>query len=201
MKNIYKKEVTNPHQRRLRLAIARTKLQIKGADQYQRRLRLETVREINHCDSYRCTGSSYFLVLRQYLLIQGYKKRNAIRVVTDQGMQRVEVMIKGLGLERDATLRAIRRSGILLSFVRDVTLMPHNGCRPPKKSPGYVTAQDILLPPSMKIVDNMHNIANLTEPTDFCIRLQIEKNQGYNIKTPNNFQDGSYLIDAIFMPI
>ncbi|KAK8338846.1 hypothetical protein V6Z11_A09G282400, partial [Gossypium hirsutum] len=53
--------------------------------------------------------------------------------VVDQGMQRAEVIIKGPGLERDAALRAIRRSGILLSFVRDVTPMPHNGCRPPKK--------------------------------------------------------------------
>ncbi|RVX08588.1 30S ribosomal protein S11, chloroplastic [Vitis vinifera] len=53
---------------------------------------------------------------------------NAIRTVVDQGMQRAEVMIKGPGLGRDATLRAIRRSGILLSFVRDVTPMPHNGC-------------------------------------------------------------------------
>nr|NP_862786.1 ribosomal protein S11 [Calycanthus floridus var. glaucus]YP_009479461.1 ribosomal protein S11 [Calycanthus chinensis]YP_009651884.1 ribosomal protein S11 [Chimonanthus praecox]YP_009651967.1 ribosomal protein S11 [Chimonanthus nitens]YP_010481893.1 ribosomal protein S11 [Chimonanthus salicifolius]YP_010481977.1 ribosomal protein S11 [Chimonanthus zhejiangensis]YP_010701835.1 ribosomal protein S11 [Calycanthus chinensis x Calycanthus floridus]Q7YJU5.1 RecName: Full=Small ribosomal subunit len=58
---------------------------------------------------------------------------NAIRTVIDQGMQRAEVMIKGPGLGRDAALRAIRRSGILLSFVRDVTPMPHNGCRPPKK--------------------------------------------------------------------
>ncbi|KAG8473282.1 hypothetical protein CXB51_035210 [Gossypium anomalum] len=58
---------------------------------------------------------------------------NAIRAVVDQGMQRAEVMIKGPGLGRDAALRAIRRSGILLSFVRDVTPMPHNGCRPPKK--------------------------------------------------------------------
>nr|YP_009318830.1 ribosomal protein S11 [Blakea schlimii]APA17935.1 ribosomal protein S11 [Blakea schlimii] len=57
----------------------------------------------------------------------------AIRTVIDQGMQRAEVMIKGPGLGRDAALRAIRRSGILLSFVRDVTPMPHNGCRPPKK--------------------------------------------------------------------
>ncbi|KAF5759296.1 putative ribosomal protein S11 [Helianthus annuus] len=48
-------------------------------------------------------------------------------------MQRAEVMIKGPGLGRDAALRAIRRSGILLTFVRDVTPMPHNGCRPPKK--------------------------------------------------------------------
>ncbi|KAJ4699832.1 30S ribosomal protein S11, chloroplastic [Melia azedarach] len=58
---------------------------------------------------------------------------NAIRTVADQGMQRAEVMIKGPGLGRDAALRAIRRSGILLNFVRDVTPMPHNGCRPPKK--------------------------------------------------------------------
>nr|YP_009762745.1 ribosomal protein S11 [Wolffia brasiliensis]QIQ59765.1 ribosomal protein S11 [Wolffia brasiliensis] len=58
---------------------------------------------------------------------------NAIRNVVDQGMQRAEVMIKGPGPGRDAALRAIRRSGILLSFVRDVTPMPHNGCRPPKK--------------------------------------------------------------------
>nr|AMP18871.1 ribosomal protein S11 [Bidens biternata] len=59
---------------------------------------------------------------------------NAIRAVVDQGMQRAEVMIKGPGLGRDAALRAIRRSGILLTFVRDVTPMPHNGCRPPKKT-------------------------------------------------------------------
>nr|YP_010036918.1 30S ribosomal protein S11 [Sinocrassula densirosulata]QHH24027.1 ribosomal protein S11 [Sinocrassula indica]QQW47460.1 30S ribosomal protein S11 [Sinocrassula densirosulata] len=58
---------------------------------------------------------------------------NAMRTAVDQGMQRAEVMIKGPGLGRDAALRAIRRSGILLSFVRDVTPMPHNGCRPPKK--------------------------------------------------------------------
>nr|AMP18869.1 ribosomal protein S11 [Xanthium strumarium] len=58
---------------------------------------------------------------------------SAIRAVVDQGMQRAEVMIKGPGLGRDAALRAIRRSGILLTFVRDVTPMPHNGCKPPKK--------------------------------------------------------------------
>ncbi|KAM0027978.1 putative ribosomal protein S11 [Helianthus debilis subsp. tardiflorus] len=58
---------------------------------------------------------------------------NAIRAVVIQGMQRAKVMIKGPGLGRDAALRAIHRSGILLNFVRDVTPMPHNGCRPLKK--------------------------------------------------------------------
>nr|YP_009662051.1 RNA polymerase alpha subunit [Heuchera villosa]QCU47163.1 RNA polymerase alpha subunit [Heuchera villosa] len=67
--------------------------------------------------------------------------------------------------------------------------------------PGYVTAQDIISPPSVEIVDNTQHIASLTEPIDLCIGLQIEKNRGYRIKTPNNFQDGSYPIDAVFMPV
>ena len=58
---------------------------------------------------------------------------NVIRALMDRGMERVEVMISGPGRGRDTSLRTIRRSGILLSFVRDVTPMPHNGCRPPKK--------------------------------------------------------------------
>nr|YP_010629318.1 RNA polymerase alpha subunit [Begonia karwinskyana]WBN96264.1 RNA polymerase alpha subunit [Begonia karwinskyana] len=69
------------------------------------------------------------------------------------------------------------------------------------KGPGYVTAQDIILPPSVEIIDNMQYIAKLTEPINFCIELQIERNRGYRIQTPNNFQDGSYSIDAVFMPV
>nr|QWY89330.1 RNA polymerase alpha subunit [Gambeya africana] len=68
------------------------------------------------------------------------------------------------------------------------------------KGPGYVTAQDIISPPSVEIVDNTQHIASLTEPIDLCIGLQIERNRGYRIKSPN-FQDGSYPIDAVFMPI
>nr|YP_010474212.1 ribosomal protein S11 [Corydalis borii]UVH68425.1 ribosomal protein S11 [Corydalis borii] len=57
---------------------------------------------------------------------------NALRTVA-QGMQQAEVRIKGPGLGRDAALRAIFRSGIHVNLVRDVTPLPHNGCRPPKK--------------------------------------------------------------------
>nr|YP_010269008.1 RNA polymerase alpha subunit [Saxifraga umbellulata var. umbellulata]UIG88501.1 RNA polymerase alpha subunit [Saxifraga umbellulata var. umbellulata]WBQ56661.1 RNA polymerase alpha subunit [Saxifraga umbellulata var. pectinata] len=67
--------------------------------------------------------------------------------------------------------------------------------------PGYVTAQDIISPPSVEIVDNTQHIASLTEPIDLCIRLQIERHRGYRLKTENNFQDGSYPIDAVFMPV
>nr|YP_010145916.1 RNA polymerase alpha subunit [Vernicia montana]QQO79756.1 RNA polymerase alpha subunit [Vernicia montana] len=69
------------------------------------------------------------------------------------------------------------------------------------KGPGYVTAQDIILPPFVEIIDNTQHIANLTEPIDLCIGLQIERNQGYRIKPTNNFQNGSYPIDAVFMPV
>nr|WDR47178.1 RNA polymerase alpha subunit [Polygala sibirica] len=69
------------------------------------------------------------------------------------------------------------------------------------KGPGYVTAQDIILPPSVEIVDNTQYIANLTEPINLCMELKIERDRGYRIKTTNNFQEGSYPIDAIFMPV
>nr|YP_009442263.1 RNA polymerase alpha subunit [Iodes cirrhosa]ATN95323.1 RNA polymerase alpha subunit [Iodes cirrhosa] len=69
------------------------------------------------------------------------------------------------------------------------------------KGPRYVTAQDIILPPYIEIVDNRQHIANLTEPIELRIGLQIERNRGYLIKTRNNFQDGSYPIDAVFMPV
>nr|UEX91986.1 RNA polymerase alpha subunit [Trientalis europaea] len=69
------------------------------------------------------------------------------------------------------------------------------------KGPGYVTAQDIISPTYVEIVDNTQHIASLTEPIDFCIGLQIERNRGYHIKNANNFQDRSYPVDAVFMPV
>nr|ULU28465.1 RNA polymerase alpha subunit [Meconopsis horridula] len=69
------------------------------------------------------------------------------------------------------------------------------------RGPGYVTAQDIISPPSVEIVDTTQHIASLTEPIDLCIGLQIERNRGYRMKTPNNAQDGSFTIDAVFMPV
>jgi DNA-directed RNA polymerase subunit alpha len=70
------------------------------------------------------------------------------------------------------------------------------------KGPGYVTAHNIIKPHYVEIVDNTQHIASLTESIDFSIRLEIEKNRGYRIKSPtNNFQDGSYPIDAVFMPV
>lgn len=69
------------------------------------------------------------------------------------------------------------------------------------RGPGSITAKDIIAPPYVEIIDNTQQIASLTEPIELCIRLQIERNRGYLIKTSNNVQDGSYPIDAIFMPV
>nr|WKF50885.1 RNA polymerase alpha subunit [Iris taitii] len=69
------------------------------------------------------------------------------------------------------------------------------------RGPRYVTAQDIISPPSVEIVDTTQHIANLMEPIDLCIGLQIKRDRGYRINPTNNSQDGSYPIDAVSMPI
>nr|YP_009428110.1 RNA polymerase alpha subunit [Echinacanthus lofouensis]ASV47998.1 RNA polymerase alpha subunit [Echinacanthus lofouensis] len=69
------------------------------------------------------------------------------------------------------------------------------------RGPGYLTAQDIILPPYVEIVDNTQHIASLTEPISLCIGLEIKRNRGYLLKMPHNLQDGNYPIDAVFMPV
>nr|AEX94393.1 RNA polymerase alpha subunit [Kniphofia linearifolia] len=69
------------------------------------------------------------------------------------------------------------------------------------RGPRYVTAQDIISPPSVEIVDTTQHIANLTEPIDLCIELQIKRDRGYRTNPTNNYQDGSYPIDAVSMPV
>nr|UQS76876.1 RNA polymerase alpha subunit [Polygonatum kingianum]UQS77547.1 RNA polymerase alpha subunit [Polygonatum kingianum]UQS77967.1 RNA polymerase alpha subunit [Polygonatum kingianum]WMT12082.1 RNA polymerase alpha subunit [Polygonatum kingianum]WRK20961.1 RNA polymerase alpha subunit [Polygonatum kingianum] len=69
------------------------------------------------------------------------------------------------------------------------------------RGPRYVTAQDIISPPSVEIVDTTQNIANLTEPIDLRIGLQIKRDRGYRMNPTNNSQDGSYPIDAVSMPV
>nr|AEX94395.1 RNA polymerase alpha subunit [Phormium tenax]UER98113.1 RNA polymerase alpha subunit [Phormium cookianum]QUX33144.1 RNA polymerase alpha subunit [Phormium tenax]UER97085.1 RNA polymerase alpha subunit [Phormium tenax]UER97170.1 RNA polymerase alpha subunit [Phormium tenax] len=69
------------------------------------------------------------------------------------------------------------------------------------RGPRYVTAQDIISPPSVEIVDTTQHIANLTEPIDLRIELQIKRDRGYRTNPTNNSQDGSYPIDAVSMPV
>jgi small subunit ribosomal protein S11 len=59
--------------------------------------------------------------------------QNAAKIAQDSGMQEVEVIVKGPGPGREAAIRAIQSSGIRVSRIHDVTPVPHNGCRPPKR--------------------------------------------------------------------
>ena len=51
----------------------------------------------------------------------------------ENGLREVEVMIQGPGAGREAAIRSLQAAGILVTSIRDVTPIPHNGCRPPKK--------------------------------------------------------------------
>jgi small subunit ribosomal protein S11 len=55
------------------------------------------------------------------------------REVLTQGMKRVEVWVKGPGSGREAAIRSLQAAGLEITGIKDVTLTPHNGCRPPKR--------------------------------------------------------------------
>ena len=58
---------------------------------------------------------------------------DAARVAYDAGMRTAEVFVKGPGSGREAAIRAIDTAGIKVTKIKDVTPVPHNGCRPPKR--------------------------------------------------------------------
>ncbi|HAG51229.1 MAG: 30S ribosomal protein S11 [Deltaproteobacteria bacterium GWC2_42_51] len=58
---------------------------------------------------------------------------NASKKAMEQGVRSVDVYIKGPGAGREAALRAIQGTGLNIALIRDVTPIPHNGCRPPKR--------------------------------------------------------------------
>lgn len=58
---------------------------------------------------------------------------DAAKVAHDAGLRRVEVFVKGPGSGRESAIRTIVSNGIDVTVIRDITPLPHNGCRPPKK--------------------------------------------------------------------
>jgi small subunit ribosomal protein S11 len=58
---------------------------------------------------------------------------DAAKVALDSGMKRVDVFVKGPGSGREGAIRALSQSGLEVAMIKDITPMPHNGCRPPKK--------------------------------------------------------------------
>lgn len=57
----------------------------------------------------------------------------AAKAAIDQGMRSADVFVKGPGAGREAAIRALQAAGIEVSSIKDVTPIPHNGCRPPKR--------------------------------------------------------------------
>ena len=58
---------------------------------------------------------------------------DAVRKAMDHGIKQVVVYVKGPGAGRDSALRILQKTGVRVTAIRDVTSIPHNGCRPPKK--------------------------------------------------------------------
>ena len=58
---------------------------------------------------------------------------DAVRKAMEHGVRQVTVYVKGPGAGRDSALRVLQKTGIRVTGIRDVTPIPHNGCRPPKK--------------------------------------------------------------------
>jgi len=58
---------------------------------------------------------------------------DAVKKAKEHGMRSVQVYVKGPGSGRESALRALQVAGINITLIRDVTPIPHNGCRPPKR--------------------------------------------------------------------
>ncbi len=58
---------------------------------------------------------------------------SAAKAASDLGLKKVEVLIKGVGSGRDAAVRSLNTAGLEITSIKDITPLPHNGCRPPKK--------------------------------------------------------------------
>lgn len=59
--------------------------------------------------------------------------RDAARKAMEHGLRQVEVYVKGPGSGREAAIRSLQSSGLYITSIRDMTPIPHNGCRPPKR--------------------------------------------------------------------
>ncbi|MEI8059579.1 MAG: 30S ribosomal protein S11, partial [Ferruginibacter sp.] len=58
---------------------------------------------------------------------------DAAKTASDAGLKRVDVYVKGPGSGRESAIRSLTQNGIEVAMIKDVTPLPHNGCRPPKK--------------------------------------------------------------------
>lgn len=80
------------------------------------------------------TGSSGFKGSKKSTpFAAGIAAENAARKALERGMKEVEVYVKGPGSGRESAIRSIQATGLTIRSIRDVTPIPHNGCRPKKR--------------------------------------------------------------------
>jgi len=80
------------------------------------------------------TGSSGFKGSKKSTpFAAGIAAENAARKALERGMKEVEVYVKGPGSGRESAIRSIQAAGLTIRSIRDVTPIPHNGCRPKKR--------------------------------------------------------------------
>ncbi|MBN2453719.1 MAG: 30S ribosomal protein S11 [Candidatus Omnitrophica bacterium] len=80
------------------------------------------------------TGSSGFKGSKKSTpFAAGIAAENAAKKALERGVKEVEVVVKGPGAGRESAIRSVQAAGIAIRSIKDVTPIPHNGCRPPKR--------------------------------------------------------------------
>ena len=74
-------------------------------------------------------------IFKMKLIFQGFnpKLKGTTSKGMDSGLRQIDVLIKGPGAGREAAIRSLQSAGLFVTSIRDVTPIPHNGCRPPKR--------------------------------------------------------------------
>ncbi|MDI6840073.1 MAG: 30S ribosomal protein S11 [bacterium] len=87
-----------------------------------------------NCISWSSSGASGFKGTKKGTpFAAGICARTCARDITNLGMKKAEIWLKGPGPGRDTAVRAFRVAGLKITLIKDITPMPHNGCRPPKQ--------------------------------------------------------------------
>ena len=84
--------------------------------------------------SWSCSGAIGFKGSKKSTpFAAGMAAEAAGKAAYDMGMRKVEVFVKGLGAGRENAIRSLQTAGLEITSINDVTPVPHNGCRPPKR--------------------------------------------------------------------
>ena len=112
----------------------------KGATTRRRKERKNIERGAAHIQS---TFNNTIVTITDTLGFRGSRKstpfaaqtaaETAAKAAMEHGLKTVEVFVKGPGAGREAAIRALQAAGLEVNMIKDVTPVPHNGCRPPKR--------------------------------------------------------------------